>query len=478
MAHRDRVALDVADAHRGGVEQDVDEVVGQQVDLVDVEHAAVRARQQPGLEGALAGQRAAEVQRAHEAVDRRADRQLDERRRALLHDGVRLHHPSGARSPGAKQNGRPAAAGTAGSSGASARTAVDFAVPRSPRTSTPPTSGETALTSSASRSASWPTIAERIAGYATARACTADADRLLQLALELEVALADRAHRLVGRLRPQPAVGRLQQPLGDRPRRPRVRAAHERADVGVEQVLARDVLVHPVLRDAGRRVVAEQVVDGRGELGGALVAVADHRGDPARVGDARAEHAPRLLRQRARHDARRVRRVAEHGGRLAAGDRAHGRDHPAVVLVVVAGVEDVVLAAVDVLHRDVDPPEAACGARRTPARRRGRGRRRSRPTPRRPRRGRRRRASRARRAAARGRRRRRRAWSRRCASSPAARRARRRARRPAPRRPRARARRRSSGRTARRARPRARPRRRASARGAGRRRGRSPRSAR
>ena len=45
---------------------------------------------------------------------------------------------------------------------ASARTAVDFAVPRSPRTSTPPTSGATALTSSASRSACWPTIAEKL----------------------------------------------------------------------------------------------------------------------------------------------------------------------------------------------------------------------------------------------------------------------------------------------------------------------------
>ena len=84
VAHGHRVALDVADAHRGCVEQDVDEVVGQQVDLVDVEHAAVRAGEQAGLERALAGQRAAEIQRAGEAVDRRADRQLDQRRRALF----------------------------------------------------------------------------------------------------------------------------------------------------------------------------------------------------------------------------------------------------------------------------------------------------------------------------------------------------------------------------------------------------------
>ena len=37
---------------RGGVEQQVDEVVVQQVDLVDVEHAAVRGGEQAGLVGA------------------------------------------------------------------------------------------------------------------------------------------------------------------------------------------------------------------------------------------------------------------------------------------------------------------------------------------------------------------------------------------------------------------------------------------
>ena len=46
VAVRDAVALDVRAAHRGGVEQHVDQVVVQQVDLVDVEHAAVGAGQQ------------------------------------------------------------------------------------------------------------------------------------------------------------------------------------------------------------------------------------------------------------------------------------------------------------------------------------------------------------------------------------------------------------------------------------------------
>ena len=46
VAVRDAVAFDVHPAHRRGVEQHVDEVVVQEVDLVDVQHAAVRAGQQ------------------------------------------------------------------------------------------------------------------------------------------------------------------------------------------------------------------------------------------------------------------------------------------------------------------------------------------------------------------------------------------------------------------------------------------------
>ena len=46
---RDALALDVRAAHRGGVEQQVDQVVVQQVDLVDVEHArGARRRAGPG----------------------------------------------------------------------------------------------------------------------------------------------------------------------------------------------------------------------------------------------------------------------------------------------------------------------------------------------------------------------------------------------------------------------------------------------
>ena len=51
VAERQALALDVVDAHRGGVEQEVDEVVAEQVDLVDVEDAPVGRREQAGLEG-------------------------------------------------------------------------------------------------------------------------------------------------------------------------------------------------------------------------------------------------------------------------------------------------------------------------------------------------------------------------------------------------------------------------------------------
>ncbi len=51
MAERQALALDVVDPHRGGVEQQVDEVVAQQVNLVDVKDAPVRRGEQARLEG-------------------------------------------------------------------------------------------------------------------------------------------------------------------------------------------------------------------------------------------------------------------------------------------------------------------------------------------------------------------------------------------------------------------------------------------
>ena len=79
MAVRDAVPLDVHPAHRRGVEHHVDQMVVQQVDLVDVEHAAVGAGEQARREGVLAvAQHLLQIQRPDDAVLGRADRQLDE----------------------------------------------------------------------------------------------------------------------------------------------------------------------------------------------------------------------------------------------------------------------------------------------------------------------------------------------------------------------------------------------------------------
>ena len=50
---RDPVAFDVHPTHGRSVEQNVDQMVGQQIDLVDVKHTAVRAAQQTRRERVL-----------------------------------------------------------------------------------------------------------------------------------------------------------------------------------------------------------------------------------------------------------------------------------------------------------------------------------------------------------------------------------------------------------------------------------------
>jgi len=80
----DAVALDGVDAVRGRVEDHVDEVVVEQVDLVDVEDAAVRAGQQARIEVGLAGQRVFDGEGADDAVSSRTERKRDERNRSRL----------------------------------------------------------------------------------------------------------------------------------------------------------------------------------------------------------------------------------------------------------------------------------------------------------------------------------------------------------------------------------------------------------
>ena len=106
--------------------------------------------------------------------------------------------------------------------------------------------------------------------------------------------------------------------------------------------------------DARGGVEAEEVVDGRRELEGALVAVALHRRDPPRVDHARAEDPVGLLLERAGADRVGRGRVPDVGLGLGAGQRADGGDHAPVVLEVVVAVEDVRLAVVDILRGHLD----------------------------------------------------------------------------------------------------------------------------
>ena len=85
VAHRDAVALDGDPAHRGGVEELVHHVVVQQVDLVHVEQAAVRPREQAGLElGDALAQRPLQVQRSGDPVLGRSDGQFHQAHRPPL----------------------------------------------------------------------------------------------------------------------------------------------------------------------------------------------------------------------------------------------------------------------------------------------------------------------------------------------------------------------------------------------------------
>ena len=163
MPHRHAVALHVVRAQGRRVEQQVDQVVVQQVDLVHVQDAPVRRGEQARLEGRDAlGERPPEVKRPGEPVLGRADRQFHQPGRPPLRRAVRGVRPvraSRVGRAGEQENRQPATTSTGGSTAVSARTAVDFAVPFSPRTSTPPIAGEMALRISASRMSSIATTA-------------------------------------------------------------------------------------------------------------------------------------------------------------------------------------------------------------------------------------------------------------------------------------------------------------------------------
>jgi hypothetical protein len=143
------------------VEQQVDEVILQEVDLVDIEVSPVGAGQEAGFERLFAvGQRLFDVERADDAILGRPSG------RSMTGVGFSTTEwsctcaQSGTSFSEAEFTGQPATARIGGSSAANPRTAVDFPVPRSPNTRTPPIPGSMAVRIMARFISSWPTMAE------------------------------------------------------------------------------------------------------------------------------------------------------------------------------------------------------------------------------------------------------------------------------------------------------------------------------
>ncbi|CAM3378446.1 hypothetical protein DEDE109153_14135 [Deinococcus deserti] len=78
------VALHPVNAHGRGVQQDVDQMVGKQVDLIDIQHAAVGCGDQAAPEPGLTAQCGVQVQAAHHPVLTGAQGQVDKRRRLAV----------------------------------------------------------------------------------------------------------------------------------------------------------------------------------------------------------------------------------------------------------------------------------------------------------------------------------------------------------------------------------------------------------
>src|SRR5579885_3621941 len=80
MPERHALALHRVDTHRRRVEQDIDEMIGEQVDLIDVENAAMRRREQPWLKRAPPlAQSTLEIESAQHTILGGPQRQINER---------------------------------------------------------------------------------------------------------------------------------------------------------------------------------------------------------------------------------------------------------------------------------------------------------------------------------------------------------------------------------------------------------------
>src|SRR5229473_2196284 len=166
-----------------------------------------------------------------------------------------------------------------------------------------------------------------------------------------------RAHA-VARGMPQPALDRLAKAAPCLAERRRVVRRHETLDRIVAEIGVVQRLEMRIVDRAGRRGEGEQIIDRRGDLCRALVAVPHHALDPARVGGAAAYDAADFLAQGA--DARPVglRMIIVVDRRVAPRQMPHGEREPALELIVIVAVEEVVLAIVLVVDDGVGRSEA------------------------------------------------------------------------------------------------------------------------
>src|SRR5579885_649255 len=90
VAERNAFALNDIDAHRGSIKQHIDHIIVQQVDLINVEDAAISLCQHARLEASLSlAQRVFDIQRSYHAIFRGVDGQIDHAH-TPAHDGQRL----------------------------------------------------------------------------------------------------------------------------------------------------------------------------------------------------------------------------------------------------------------------------------------------------------------------------------------------------------------------------------------------------
>src|SRR5579862_1651386 len=134
---------------------------------------------------------------------------------------------------------------------------------------------------------------------------------------------------------PEAALDRLLEAAPCLPERRRVVRVHEAPYRIVAEISLVERLEMRIVDRVGGGGEGEQIIDGRGDLGGALVAVPHHAPDPARVGGAAAHDPSQFLAQRANARPVGLRMIDVVARRVAPGEVAHGEREAALELVVI-----------------------------------------------------------------------------------------------------------------------------------------------